>query len=1298
MKKVFKKIIKYLSYLLAGVLFLILLLYFTSQTPVFKNWLRNYINDRVSQAVDSDFHISHLQGNPFSSLILKDITLQTEGDTLVYIPVIQIEYRVWSILWRNIEISSLTIQAPVIDLHKLSKIPQDSSFIESKTPRETGQSQKFPFQILASDIKVINSKIDLPEIREEMPEKLIKLNIGAAFSYNSEELIVDLNKLNLQTKNPEYSIEQIAFKLRRQGTEYKLQNLILQTAQNNISANLQYSTSGILALELQTGPLNLPEFHSLFPQLNIPPIYPRLNLGLTYKNDSLNFTLSAREANQNIDLELKANNTGELLKGNINENIQYVLQGNISNLAAAKWISDTDFPSQINGDFQIEGTSIEPKNLSASMENNLYNSSYKEYAITNATLIAKYAGDSITNDLSVQGSFGRAELKGKLSDLWNSRAYSQNIRMKNFNAAAIAGNNAYQSDINIEGFVHGQGFTPSTAKGRGQFKISSSSLAGHRIDSLFTNFSYAEQKLNLDTLLVNSEPADLGIAGNYDIAGQTNINFSLNIKDLYPLKYYSPLNSIRGSGSILGHLQGKADSLEVQARLDLKNLKYQKNKLESLQGNVAAQISQNIIKGQANLGLEQVTVNKTIIETINLSGDYTRDSISLELDLQQAKKRAHIVSRIALDSIPEITVPDIAIDYQGQAWRSRGPATRITLKEGQYQLSNFNLIEQSEGSNQKLSAAGLVSLDGAEDFNFQATNIDIGSLNNISSLPVPMAGNLNLDISLQGTAQEPIITGQFGLVNGTLNNYQYRALRGDFNYENDQFNLDVLLQSGQSAGISITGNAFFHYSFPARLENFSKDTPFQLAVKSAQLPLSLVKVGNLPIKEFSGNGSCDIRIKGPLNDPQITGAIEVNNGKIKSPQYGIDYQNMDLNLTFNNNTLQVERLNLKRDSGSFNVSGGLGFKTNLLAMDPGNIDINFKANKFYLTKHRDHQVQISGNGFVKSAVDATEFGGKATILRSSINLAALTGKRASEEYPKMDQPLLVRAQQQDSLPISVDTINQKISETPVQNIKDSPQIYHNLRGNYKIVIPRNTWIKNENMRTELTGEVELLKDGPKLKIFGNINVVRGHYDFLGRRFKLKEGQISFTGSEEINPTLNLTAQYNFRTPERNKKTLKLVVSGKAKQPEIQFYLGDEQLNEGDAVAYIMFGKSIGQLSAGQQEGVTTSLGQSRTEIARNLAANLISAELNRLLSKQLNLDYIEIQSDDQWQSASFIIGKYITNDLFVSYQRGLGITEDANNLAEIAKLEYQLTKIMFLQLIGHAKYSGFDLMFQFQRE
>ena len=51
---------------------------------------------------------------------------------------------------------------------------------------------------------------------------------------------------------------------------------------------------------------------------------------------------------------------------------------------------------------------------------------------------------------------------------------------------------------------------------------------------------------------------------------------------------------------------------------------------------------------------------------------------------------------------------------------------------------------------------------------------------------------------------------------------------------------------------------------------------------------------------------------------------------------------------------------------------------------------------------------------------------------------------------------------------------------------------------------------------------------------------------------------------------------------------------------------------------------------------------------------MMSAELSRRFGQQLGVDYIEIKGEDNLNTATFIVGKYITPDLFMSYEHSIG--------------------------------------------
>jgi translocation and assembly module TamB len=60
-----------------------------------------------------------------------------------------------------------------------------------------------------------------------------------------------------------------------------------------------------------------------------------------------------------------------------------------------------------------------------------------------------------------------------------------------------------------------------------------------------------------------------------------------------------------------------------------------------------------------------------------------------------------------------------------------------------------------------------------------------------------------------------------------------------------------------------------------------------------------------------------------------------------------------------------------------------------------------------------------------------------------------------------------------------------------------------------------------------------------------------------------------------------------------------------------------------------------------------------------------------------------------------VVGKYITNNLFVSYEQRFGETDEHNMKKYEVKLEYQLFRFLFFELNNSTIDSGFDVIFKF---
>jgi len=243
-------------------------------------------------------------------------------------------------------------------------------------------------------------------------------------------------------------------------------------------------------------------------------------------------------------------------------------------------------------------------------------------------------------------------------------------------------------------------------------------------------------------------------------------------------------------------------------------------------------------------------------------------------------------------------------------------------------------------------------------------------------------------------------------------------------------------------------------------------------------------------------------------------------------------------------------------------------------------------------------------------------------------------------------------------------------------------------------ITRNTWIRNPQLRLELGGYVNLIMNKGDFYLEGPIDIVRGQYDLLGRRFTVVQGKIDFQGSRDINLPIFLEAEYVYRTVGREKKSLILKVTGDLEYPVITFLESNNEISQDDAISIILYGRKRDELSFGTQTNLE------ETGVANSMlmgvVSNIVSDRLTRSLGDDLHLDVIEVNATDNWQSANFVVGKYITQDLFVTYKRRYGQSLDNNLYPETISMEYELRKNLFIQLIqGNPQESGYDLLFKF---
>jgi translocation and assembly module TamB len=219
-----------------------------------------------------------------------------------------------------------------------------------------------------------------------------------------------------------------------------------------------------------------------------------------------------------------------------------------------------------------------------------------------------------------------------------------------------------------------------------------------------------------------------------------------------------------------------------------------------------------------------------------------------------------------------------------------------------------------------------------------------------------------------------------------------------------------------------------------------------------------------------------------------------------------------------------------------------------------------------------------------------------------------------------------------------------------------------LRADLKIDLPRNVWVQGSGTAVEMRGDVQVTKQrNAPFIVSGTVETVRGFASFYGKKFTIAQGQVTFTGSPEINPLLDVTV-----TRKVSDYVVTIHAGGKAQQPEIVMS-SVPPLDQMDILSLIVVGKTTDKLTSSEQSSFSNQ--------AQQLAGGVIMSQLEGVVGEALGLDTIELTTE------SAKVGRYVTQDLFLSYERGLGWKDSSGNTASgnTVGAEYSLSRRMKLK-------------------
>ncbi|HEX6574119.1 MAG TPA: translocation/assembly module TamB domain-containing protein [Gemmatimonadaceae bacterium] len=620
-------------------------------------------------------------------------------------------------------------------------------------------------------------------------------------------------------------------------------------------------------------------------------------------------------------------------------------------------------------------------------------------------------------------------------------------------------------------------------------------------------------------------------------------------------------------------------------------------------------------------GTAELTVVQNAQNVYGLNADYTLNKVRNDLRLNRMQLR-----------------------FDSTVWASTGPS-QIHWGQAGVDVDRLELRNQHNG---RIFVNGLIPKEGNADVELAVDNFAVEDVISLLESDINARGLVSLDVKARGTAENPTFTGSFGTQNFIYNGTAIPEVHGTLSYANQTLTGRAdAMRAGQPAFLTAQGTIPINLAFRGVTgSRLPRDRQIDLAVRADSLPMDLIPQFSQYVSDVKGRTTADFKIKGTLNHPELAGELKLDSAQAKLNQLGVTLKNINGSVRMMGDTVIVDSL-VAWSGGRMALTGGLGIGS----FRAPSFDLNLFANDAVVLMNRKGYLKSDMNIAINGPFNDTHVGGDLRLLDGVIYV------------PKSDGKKVISAQDPALFNVLDTTVMADRELFPAQ----SP-LLANLRMDVNLRVDRDVFVRSNDYNIELYSEdpvaVHVNRAKQSLVLDGVLLSERGEYRFLAKRFEINRGSATFTNSEELNPTLQITGGYEVRLPGREAINIRILVGGTLLKPQIALE-SDAQppIPQSDLLSYLAFGRTSSSLISLEGSGLSTGdnvVGATAALASRQLAAialGVLTDQLSGEAARSLGVDVFYITAADvQSDVGSFLrgteieAGKYIKSHTFVALQ------------------------------------------------
>lgn len=401
--------------------------------------------------------------------------------------------------------------------------------------------------------------------------------------------------------------------------------------------------------------------------------------------------------------------------------------------------------------------------------------------------------------------------------------------------------------------------------------------------------------------------------------------------------------------------------------------------------------------------------------------------------------------------------------------------------------------------------------------------------------------------------------------------------------------------------------------------------------------------GFVPNIRSTGQATLAATLDGPMRTPVVTGAMTIEDGRIRHFDLPHALENISGVLRFDTRGVTLDEVTAQLGGGPVRFGGRIGIE----GYRPGRLDVTMSGRDMRLRYPEGMRSLVDADLNVQGTVEAMTLSGNVNVRNAVYTRRFDTGGGL------------------------VDLAGSAAGQAPASIQTTIP-----LRYDVHLNIPGTLRVENNTVRLVANADLDLRGTYDRPVLVGRGEVERGEFNFEGKRYVVTRGTIDFNNPTRIEPFFDIQTETQVRVPSQTYRVMVRVTGTMARFTPT--FSSDPPLTEVQVLSLLFSDVAPGQDVEFSQYSAVTPQEQLLRERAARALTGALTSELGRVAEQTFGVDTFQLtpslvtpntNSSRLDPAARLTIGKRISDRVYLTYSRSLSSTTSD----QIILLEYDQT-------------------------